>query len=107
MQEIVPDVLVWSRFSERHGYDFNSHLVVRHPDGNLCIDPVEPGDGTLDEPSRVWRASGAVGGRGLTRSGYLVMPWIASCRSFRLPGKYVEKAVEEQERGRSRQAGDA
>jgi glyoxylase-like metal-dependent hydrolase (beta-lactamase superfamily II) len=48
MQEIVPDVLVWSRFSERHGYDFNSHLV-RHPDGNLCIDPVEPGDGILDE----------------------------------------------------------
>jgi glyoxylase-like metal-dependent hydrolase (beta-lactamase superfamily II) len=48
MQEIVPDVLVWSRFSERHGYDFNSHFV-RHPDGNLCIDPVEPGDGILDE----------------------------------------------------------
>jgi glyoxylase-like metal-dependent hydrolase (beta-lactamase superfamily II) len=52
MQEIVPDVLVWSRFSERHGYDFYSHLV-RHPDGNLCIDPVEPGDGILDELARI------------------------------------------------------
>jgi glyoxylase-like metal-dependent hydrolase (beta-lactamase superfamily II) len=48
MREIVPDVMVWSRLSERHGYDFNGHLV-RHPDGNLCIDPVEPDNGILDQ----------------------------------------------------------
>ncbi|MBK8173961.1 MAG: MBL fold metallo-hydrolase [Rhodospirillales bacterium] len=48
MREIVPDVVVWSRRSERHGYDFNGHLI-RHPDGNLCIDPVEPEDSVLDE----------------------------------------------------------
>src|SRR5512132_2086582 len=47
MNEIVPDVLTWSRRSERHGYDFNSHLV-RHPQGNLCIDPVEPSEAVLD-----------------------------------------------------------
>ena len=48
MQEIIPDVLTWSRFSERHGYDFNGHLL-RHPEGNLCIDPVDPGEAVLDQ----------------------------------------------------------
>jgi glyoxylase-like metal-dependent hydrolase (beta-lactamase superfamily II) len=47
MQEIVPDVLTWSRLSERHGYDFNGHLV-RHPESNLCVDPVEPSEADLD-----------------------------------------------------------
>ena len=46
MREIVPDVLTWSRLSERHGYDFNGHLL-RYPDGNLCIDPVEPDEADL------------------------------------------------------------
>lgn len=41
MREIVPDVLVWSRRSEPHGYDFNG-TFVRHCGGNVCIDPVEP-----------------------------------------------------------------
>ncbi len=48
MREIVGDVLTWSWFSEPHDYNFNGHLV-RHASGNLCIDPVEPGDGVLDE----------------------------------------------------------
>jgi glyoxylase-like metal-dependent hydrolase (beta-lactamase superfamily II) len=48
MNEIVPDVLTWSRRSVRHGYDFNSYLV-RHPQGNLCIDPVEPSEAVLDQ----------------------------------------------------------
>ena len=47
MREILPGVLVWSRLSERHGYDFNGALVL-HPEGNLCIDPVEPDAATLD-----------------------------------------------------------
>jgi glyoxylase-like metal-dependent hydrolase (beta-lactamase superfamily II) len=47
MRMLVEDVLTWSRLSEPHGYDFNGHLV-RHPDGNLCIDPVEPDADTLD-----------------------------------------------------------
>ncbi len=41
MREIVSDILTWSWFSEPHGYDFNGHLL-RHPGGNICIDPVEP-----------------------------------------------------------------
>ncbi|MGH8610550.1 MAG: MBL fold metallo-hydrolase [Gammaproteobacteria bacterium] len=41
MQEIANDIFAWSWFSEPHGYDFNGHLI-RHSEGNLCIDPVKP-----------------------------------------------------------------
>ena len=43
MQAILPDIFTWSWFSEPHGYNFNGYLI-RHPDGNLCIDPVLPGE---------------------------------------------------------------
>jgi glyoxylase-like metal-dependent hydrolase (beta-lactamase superfamily II) len=43
MREIVDGILIWSRLSEPHGYNFNGYLV-RHPEGNLCIDPVEPSE---------------------------------------------------------------
>jgi glyoxylase-like metal-dependent hydrolase (beta-lactamase superfamily II) len=46
MREIVDGILVWSRLSEPHGYNFNGYLV-HHPDGNLCIDPVEPSEDAL------------------------------------------------------------
>jgi glyoxylase-like metal-dependent hydrolase (beta-lactamase superfamily II) len=46
MREIVDGILTWSWFSEPHGYNFNGYLV-HHPDGNLCIDPVEPSDEVL------------------------------------------------------------
>jgi glyoxylase-like metal-dependent hydrolase (beta-lactamase superfamily II) len=41
MRELAPGILVWSRFSPPHGYDFNGTLVLDRG-GNLCIDPVEP-----------------------------------------------------------------
>ena len=41
MREIVPGILTWPSYSARFGYDFNGFLV-RRPDGNLAIDPVEP-----------------------------------------------------------------
>lgn len=47
MREIVPGVLTWPWFSEKHGYPFNGHLVL-HEGGNLAIDPVEPGPGVLE-----------------------------------------------------------
>jgi glyoxylase-like metal-dependent hydrolase (beta-lactamase superfamily II) len=47
MREILTDIFTWSRFSEPHGYDFNGHLV-RHAEGNLCIDPVEPGEDVVE-----------------------------------------------------------
>ncbi len=46
MREIVDGILVWSRLSEPHGYNFNGYLV-HHPEGNLCIDPVEPSEDVL------------------------------------------------------------
>ncbi|MGZ6143314.1 MAG: hypothetical protein ACXWLM_08245 [Myxococcales bacterium] len=36
LREIVPGVLTWPWFSERHGYDFNGYLI-----GEVAIDPVE------------------------------------------------------------------
>ena len=47
MRDIVSDILTWPWFSEPHGYNFNGHLV-RHPGGNICIDPVEPAEDDLD-----------------------------------------------------------
>ncbi len=52
MNEIVPDILTWAWFSEPHGYNFNAYLV-RHPEGNLCIDPVAPGDESLAALARL------------------------------------------------------
>lgn len=46
MREIVSGISTWPWFSQRHGYNFNGFLV-RHSDGNLCIDPVEPDEQTF------------------------------------------------------------
>jgi glyoxylase-like metal-dependent hydrolase (beta-lactamase superfamily II) len=48
MREILPGILTWSWFSERQGYDFNGYLL-RLPEGNLCVDPVEMTEETLGE----------------------------------------------------------
>jgi glyoxylase-like metal-dependent hydrolase (beta-lactamase superfamily II) len=47
VREFLPDVWTWPWFSRPHGYDFNG-TFVRHSDGNLCIDPVEPTDEVLE-----------------------------------------------------------
>ena len=52
LNETVPDIFTWAWFSEPHGYNFNGYLV-RHPEGNLCIDPVPPGDAVLAEIVRM------------------------------------------------------
>lgn len=52
MREILNDVFTWPWFSEPHGYNFNGYLI-RAPGGNLCIDPVEPSDGDLEEIARM------------------------------------------------------
>ena len=41
MREVIEGIVGWSWLSPPHGYDFNGWFV-RHPGGNLCIDPVEP-----------------------------------------------------------------
>jgi len=48
MREILAGIFTWPWFSEPHGYNFNGHFI-RHADGNLCIDPVEPSDEDLEE----------------------------------------------------------
>jgi glyoxylase-like metal-dependent hydrolase (beta-lactamase superfamily II) len=46
MREILDGMVMWSWASEPHGYDFNGYFI-RHPEGNLCIDPVEPSEEVL------------------------------------------------------------
>ena len=52
MNEVVSGIYMWSWFSEPHGYNFNGYLIS-HDSGNLCIDPVEPGDDNLAEIIRL------------------------------------------------------
>jgi len=52
VDEVVSGIYLWSWFSEPHGYNFNGYLI-RHDSGNLCIDPVEPGDDNLGEITRL------------------------------------------------------
>ena len=77
MQEIVPDVLTWSRFSERHGYDFNGHLV-RHPEGNVCVDPVEPSAADLDQLAALGAARIVLTNRNHTRAANLLRARISA-----------------------------
>jgi len=52
MREVVSGIFTWPWFSEPHGYDFNSHLIV-DATGNLCVDPVEPTEQDLAELARL------------------------------------------------------
>ncbi|MBI4524680.1 MAG: MBL fold metallo-hydrolase [Deltaproteobacteria bacterium] len=52
MKEIIPDVFTWPWFSEPHGYNFNGYLI-RHSEGNVCLDPVEPPEAVLEEIARL------------------------------------------------------
>jgi glyoxylase-like metal-dependent hydrolase (beta-lactamase superfamily II) len=70
MREIDPDVLTWSRPSERHGYDFNGHLI-RRPEGNLCIDPVEPDEADLARLAAIGATRVLLTNRNHTRAGNL------------------------------------
>jgi len=51
LREIVPGILTWPWFSERHGYDFNGTLI-RHSAGNVAVDPVEMDDSVLGALAR-------------------------------------------------------
>ena len=52
MHEIAADIFTWPWFSEPHGYNFNGYLV-RHREGNLCVDPVPPSEETLADIARM------------------------------------------------------
>lgn len=71
MQECLPDVLCWTWFSEPHGYDFNGSLLL-HPEGNLCVDPVEPSEDVLDRLVAEGVAQILITNRNHTRAANLV-----------------------------------
>ena len=71
MNEIVPDIFTWACFSEPHGYDFNGYLV-RHAEGNLCIDPVPPSDESLADIARMGVARILLTNRNHSRAANLV-----------------------------------
>jgi glyoxylase-like metal-dependent hydrolase (beta-lactamase superfamily II) len=71
MKEIVPGILTWSWYSEPHGYNFNGHLL-RHPAGNICVDPVQPSDTVLDDLMRIGVARIVITNRNHSRAANLV-----------------------------------
>jgi glyoxylase-like metal-dependent hydrolase (beta-lactamase superfamily II) len=57
METLAADIRTWSWFSTPHGYNFNG-LLIDHPQGNICVDPVEASADDLEEivrarPTRV------------------------------------------------------
>jgi len=71
MNEIVTDIFTWAWFSEPHGYNFNGYLI-RHRDGNLCIDPVQPSEECLDEIARAGAAKILLTNRNHSRAANVV-----------------------------------
>jgi len=71
MDEIVADIFTWAWFSEPHGYNFNGYLV-RHREGNLCVDPVPPSEETLADIARMGVASILLTNRNHSRAANVV-----------------------------------
>ena len=71
LNEIVPDIFTWAWFSEAHGYNFNGYLI-RHSEGNLCIDPVPPSDESLADIARIGVASILLTNRNHSRAANVV-----------------------------------
>jgi glyoxylase-like metal-dependent hydrolase (beta-lactamase superfamily II) len=71
MREVIDGIVGWSWLSPPHGYDFNGWFL-RHPSGNLCIDPVEPDDDVLAFLAREGVARIVITNRNHTRRAALV-----------------------------------
>ena len=71
MQEIVPGIWTWRKYSELHGYDFNGHLVLDGA-GNVCVDPVEPSGEDMTQIARFGVARIVVTNRNHSRASSLV-----------------------------------
>jgi glyoxylase-like metal-dependent hydrolase (beta-lactamase superfamily II) len=71
MREVIDGIVGWSWLSPPHGYDFNGWFV-RHPSGNLCIDPVEPAEEVLAFLAREGVARIVITNRNHTRRAALV-----------------------------------
>ncbi len=66
MRELLPGIFTWGVLSELHGYDFNGTVVI-HPEGNVCIDPVEPSEVILEELEQIGIARVVITNRNHTR----------------------------------------
>ncbi|HTQ24202.1 MAG TPA: MBL fold metallo-hydrolase [Candidatus Binataceae bacterium] len=71
METIAADIRTWHWFSTPHGYDFNG-LLVPHPTGNVCIDPVEPAAADLEEIIRACPARILLTNRNHVRAANLI-----------------------------------
>ncbi len=67
MREFLPGVLIWSWFSEPHGYDFHGTLLL-NAEGNLCVDPVDPSEEVLDRLAKEGVAQILITNRNHTRA---------------------------------------
>jgi glyoxylase-like metal-dependent hydrolase (beta-lactamase superfamily II) len=67
LRELLPGVLTWPWWSERHSYDFNGYLFL-HPTGNVAVDPVEPPARVLDELEKIGVARILLTNRNHTRA---------------------------------------
>ncbi len=67
MHEFLPGVLIWSEFSEPHGYDFNGTLLLS-AEGSLCVDPVHPSEEVLDRLAKEGVAQILITNRNHTRA---------------------------------------
>jgi glyoxylase-like metal-dependent hydrolase (beta-lactamase superfamily II) len=74
MLEFVPGVLTWAWRSDPHGYNFNGTLVL-HELGNLCVDPVEPGDEVLGRLAKEGVARILITNRNHIRGANRVREW--------------------------------
>jgi glyoxylase-like metal-dependent hydrolase (beta-lactamase superfamily II) len=71
METLAPDIRTWPWFSTPHGYNFNG-LLIAHPQGAICIDPVEPGAADLEEIVRARPARVVLTNRNHVRAANLV-----------------------------------
>ena len=79
LNEIITGIFTWAWFSQPHGYNFDGYLV-RHPEGNLCIDPVPPGDADLAEIVRIGVSKVLLTNRNHSRAANLVRERTCACR---------------------------
>jgi len=67
MRELMSGIWTWPWFSEPHGYNFNGYYVS-HPNGCICIDPVEPTPETIQQMRRTGVETVAITNRNHVRA---------------------------------------
>jgi len=71
METIAPDIRTWAWFSTPHGYNFNG-LLIAHPEGNICIDPVQASASDAEELMRARPARVLLTNRNHVRAANLI-----------------------------------